>query len=621
MHFFWSRIFLMVCCLVFDWSTHYGQKSDLADSYIKQQNLLFSALFNNPDSVRTETRNRIYAADNIPDSLIAGDWNIVAISYAIQGLSDSATLYFGKAVSLLNDNNHQKPGFMVNKASVLRSSNRIVEAMEILLEAERIAKIQKNNRSLSKVYGEMASCYGLVRNQEMAISYLVSSINLLSESDTSVLGTRNVEKQKLANYYLAEEKWEEALFILEEIIPYFRRKGPQLRDKYFLSLLSYAESLIQLNKLDEAEEVLSELIPGLEDLQNPYWLSLAEIKRARLFAKKGDAREAERWFMLATERSLGRPAHFTLSVCIEHLRFLRDVGRIGDALVLVKEIKEKSAAEKAPDWDKAIYSSLLAEIYAASGDYSGAYKLLNEGIKLRDSINESYNRINALSIQAGYENHLLQKEKESLYKELAIKNKNIIIGGLLLFVALLGIFYGIVLYRTRMRLKIKELAEAQLESQKYKDRLEYEKEISAKKAEIIGMQKNEIVNNAMQIAGLNEELEKFKEKFSGLSGAAEAEIKKFNPGRGSLQVLFDKIRLSNPVFFEMMKERYPVLTKSDIEFCAFVELGLSYKDIASILQISHESAISRKYRICKKLKIEGNIDFRSWLQEAISLNS
>jgi tetratricopeptide (TPR) repeat protein len=611
----------MVCCLVFDWSTHYGQKSDLADSYIKQQNLLFSALFNNPDSVRTETRNRIYAADNIPDSLIAGDWNIVAISYAIQGLSDSATLYFGKAVSLLNDNNHQKPGFMVNKASVLRSSNRIVEAMEILLEAERIAKIQKNNRSLSKVYGEMASCYGLVRNQEMAISYLVSSINLLSESDTSVLGTRNVEKQKLANYYLAEEKWEEALFILEEIIPYFRRKGPQLRDKYFLSLLSYAESLIQLNKLDEAEEVLSELIPGLEDLQNPYWLSLAEIKRARLFAKKGDAREAERWFMLATERSLGRPAHFTLSVCIEHLRFLRDVGRIGDALVLVKEIKEKSAAEKAPDWDKAIYSSLLAEIYAASGDYSGAYKLLNEGIKLRDSINESYNRINALSIQAGYENHLLQKEKESLYKELAIKNKNIIIGGLLLFVALLGIFYGIVLYRTRMRLKIKELAEAQLESQKYKDRLEYEKEISAKKAEIIGMQKNEIVNNAMQIAGLNEELEKFKEKFSGLSGAAEAEIKKFNPGRGSLQVLFDKIRLSNPVFFEMMKERYPVLTKSDIEFCAFVELGLSYKDIASILQISHESAISRKYRICKKLKIEGNIDFRSWLQEAISLNS
>jgi DNA-binding CsgD family transcriptional regulator len=71
----------------------------------------------------------------------------------------------------------------------------------------------------------------------------------------------------------------------------------------------------------------------------------------------------------------------------------------------------------------------------------------------------------------------------------------------------------------------------------------------------------------------------------------------------------------------MMKERYPVLTKSDIEFCAFVELGLSYKDIASILQISHESAISRKYRICKKLKIEGNIDFRSWLQEAISLNS
>lgn len=621
MFFFRFRIFLTVCCLVLTRLFNYAQKTDFAAAYIKQQNLLFKSLFKNPDSARHEARNRIYAGVNINDSLLAGDWNIIAISFAIQGRSDSALVYFEKTVGLLDDKHHQKPGFMVNKASVLRNSNRIMEAMEVLLEAERIAKNQKNNRSLSKVYGEIASCYSLVRNQEMAISYLVNSISLLSESDSSTLQAKNIEKQKLANYYLAEEKWKEAHFILEEIIPYFRSRGSHVRDKYLLSLLSYAESLIQLNKLDEAEGVLSELIPGLEGLQNSYWLSLAEIKRARLFAKRGNAREAERWFILSTERSLGHPAHFTLSVCIEHLRFLRDMGRIGDALVLVKEITGKSAVDPAPDWDKAIYSSLLSEIYAAAGDYSSAYVSLNEGIKLRDSINESYNRINALSIQARYENHLLQKEKETLYKELAIKNKNLIIGGLLLFIAFLGISFGIMRYRARMKLKRKQLAEAQLEGQKYKDRLEYEKEISAKKAEIINLQKNEIVNSAMQIAILNEELEKFKEKFSGLSESAEAEIKKFNPGRGSLQVLFDKIRISNPLFFEIMKERFPILTKSDIEFCAFVELGLSYKDIASILQISHESAISRKYRICKKLEIEGNIDFRSWLQEAISTDS
>jgi DNA-binding CsgD family transcriptional regulator len=58
---------------------------------------------------------------------------------------------------------------------------------------------------------------------------------------------------------------------------------------------------------------------------------------------------------------------------------------------------------------------------------------------------------------------------------------------------------------------------------------------------------------------------------------------------------------------------YPQLTQGERDFCSFVKLNLSNKEIAHLLQISPESVITKKYRILKKLELAKETNFHTWL--------
>ena len=59
----------------------------------------------------------------------------------------------------------------------------------------------------------------------------------------------------------------------------------------------------------------------------------------------------------------------------------------------------------------------------------------------------------------------------------------------------------------------------------------------------------------------------------------------------------------HPNFNTNIKEKYPVLSSKDISFCSLIKLNLSNKEIANLLQVSHESVITKKYLLKKKLAL------------------
>lgn len=59
----------------------------------------------------------------------------------------------------------------------------------------------------------------------------------------------------------------------------------------------------------------------------------------------------------------------------------------------------------------------------------------------------------------------------------------------------------------------------------------------------------------------------------------------------------------NPEFLNRLRKKHPDLNANDIRFLSFVYLNLSYKEIASLLNISPESCRKRKERISKKLNL------------------
>ena len=64
----------------------------------------------------------------------------------------------------------------------------------------------------------------------------------------------------------------------------------------------------------------------------------------------------------------------------------------------------------------------------------------------------------------------------------------------------------------------------------------------------------------------------------------------------------------HPNFNTNIKEKYPVLSSKDISFCSLIKLNLSNKEIANLLQVSHESVITKKYLLKKKLVLSADQD-------------
>ena len=57
-------------------------------------------------------------------------------------------------------------------------------------------------------------------------------------------------------------------------------------------------------------------------------------------------------------------------------------------------------------------------------------------------------------------------------------------------------------------------------------------------------------------------------------------------------------------FLDRLKTRYPNLTGNDIKYCAFIRMGLSTKEIASMLNIKLSSAESARYRLRKNMDLD-----------------
>jgi DNA-binding CsgD family transcriptional regulator len=104
------------------------------------------------------------------------------------------------------------------------------------------------------------------------------------------------------------------------------------------------------------------------------------------------------------------------------------------------------------------------------------------------------------------------------------------------------------------------------------------------------------------------EFAKLKDRLNGVSGIVMAKSVK----RGNV---VSQTTTSNAVkdsatanFNTNIKDKYPVLTSKDISFCSLIKLNLSNKEIANLLQVSHESVITKKYLLKKKLALSPDQD-------------
>lgn len=162
-----------------------------------------------------------------------------------------------------------------------------------------------------------------------------------------------------------------------------------------------------------------------------------------------------------------------------------------------------------------------------------------------------------------------------------------------------------------------KLTEAKLENQKLtNERLNFE----------IQGKNEDLTNFAIQIGRKNEYIGKLMDRLKELQTDSNTQTKvkvqeiiaftkhqqMIDQNLGEFQMKFEKV---NHQFLNSLTTTYPNLTKSDLNLCSFIRLGLTTKDICSLKGISSKSVEVSRYRLRKKLALPQDVDLFLFLQK------
>ena len=221
-----------------------------------------------------------------------------------------------------------------------------------------------------------------------------------------------------------------------------------------------------------------------------------------------------------------------------------------------------------------------------------------------------------------------QKEIELLRQDKELSRTYIaaafISAGLILIIAML------IVNRQRLKLRIereltqkenqileerKSLIEAELLNRKLaEDQLRKEIEFKNK----------EMTTYALNLIQKNELLDRIKESIEDIRSAHGDELKAKLPGLlntvnysfhldkdwETFKLHFEQVHQN---FFDRLRELYPDLGSNDLKLCALIRLNLDTKALATVLDISPESAKVARHRLRKKLNLTSDQNLSNFL--------
>lgn len=258
--------------------------------------------------------------------------------------------------------------------------------------------------------------------------------------------------------------------------------------------------------------------------------------------------------------------------------------------------------------------------------YQLSFAARNQNAKVVDSLQSVAKAYQSKWNQVNQKNQFLVKENVFYHnqnKELleVINNYDnqyfilLIIGfAIVILLALLGILY----WREKLRLQNQTEILNQLS-----DELQSIQTGDSKLQEENTELKENLVSKELELTGLTMQLANIQDSIIKLVDTSIQDQK--DTPDSSIQLLAKDIRalLSHkdywaefmikftqihPNFNANIKIKYPVLTSKDISFCSLIKLNLSNKEIANLLQVSHESVITKKYLLKKKLALTPDQD-------------
>ncbi len=486
---------------------------------------------------------------------------------------------------------------LINLGNICYIDGRMAEATDYFYRAMRITDNLENKPLKATVLKNISNVYMRQRQYNIALDYLQQALDIhrasgLDTEKSDVLMNMGIVYYKLDSLETAKGFLEQSLEIKLDL----QTDLPDLINIY--------------NNLGVIAQEL-----GDNDTAIQYYTSNLEV--ARLI----NDRQAEAFALNnlgSRKMAIGDTA--SLSLLNESLEISRSLGL--RKLVLT-------------NYDN------LQQYHSRFGNFEQAYALSIKYRLLNDSIFNEESAARIIELQTQYNTEMKEKENELLRNQSSIQQLRIIMlsisaGAIALIAVLFIILFGLKsksLRQTRLLIrKEKELNDIERE----KNQQEYqhlqavlfaEEQINRLQKEQIQQKNKKLSTSALHIINKNELLNNIRNVAQGITGISNQNVAQENTGISNqsttapaeqlIQMIDANINLDeqwdqfkahfesvHTDFFKRLTERFPNLTHNELKLAAYLRMNLSSKEIAQMLNISIESATTKRYRLRKKLGLK-----------------
>lgn len=507
------------------------------------------------------------------------------------------------------------------------TENKHVQSIEELVAAKEVAL---KNKWYSQVYSatvNIGTNYFLMLDygeafQQYLEGYEVAIHHLGPKQEMAVVNNIGVLYTEEKDMVQAEESFFKAYNIAKNM--------PDGEEQAAVYAINLALALNKTGHLDRAEEYIDESLPLLKN--KPNVLLLGKIAKVENLFLRNQLDQAEILGLSIVPQSSNLNYADESATINDQITLYMLLGKIYQKKSLYDEALKyahlarvaQSHLEGRPD----IYN-LLSEIYGKQENYSKALNYKDSVVLATDSLFAIRNYAQFKSEKVKYQirnyQHQLwrsqlamQKEKEFFY---------ILIGGL---VALMGFLIWIYKNNATKQKQQKRIVELELEKEK-NDHLLKEKEHLEKEAIVlrekehlknaVDAKNQELIAKAIYLTSQNEHLEKVIETITSIKEISSNLLlkKQINELKDCLKQdeqwenYINHFEELNQDFLNVLRSKHPNLTSHDVRFLCFLYMNLSFKEIASLLNITVQSCRKRKERISKKIDLPDRLPITTYL--------
>ncbi|WP_154652583.1 tetratricopeptide repeat protein [Flavobacterium rivuli] len=599
----------------------FAQKPDY--DFVKAERDCRKLIYSNPDSAVVVIKRTLAQRGDLHDTIYGNTYALYGLYYNMKGKPDSTIYFLRKSLTYLDKYPRNKTRSLVNLSMGYRAKADYKAAIACLNENIAINTKEKNDIGVAIAYGEMASNYNLMMDYNTSIDYLLKAQAILKNDKRGAKQLPAV-KQKLANTYLAMNNFRFAIDLYRESLVSFKEIG-QLKN-YYLTQVNLAEALIHVNDFNGAKKALTEAITGLEKFGDKEMLGICYSKIGNLEFNQKNTTKAIAAYQTALNNLIPIRSNRAIRIAGEYIDLLNKEGNYTKSLQIVKAVDKINVFNLANREDQSIYKNAVADAYDGTHNDKEALAAYKNTIDIMDSLSADDRKIAIRDIQAKFQTELqreknlaLEANNKALKNSIKADEDREFMYRIARFTVLLIVLLITRGFWLKNRLQKELLKTVEAEKTMLEQRHLHEQELSNAQRETIKEKQRELTSTALRMASYQDAVNEIIEKCDSNALSKIPDVKKELLQLVRQQDYWKQFetRFNNlhPEFGTSLTTKFSKLTKNDIEFCSLLKLNLSNKEIASLLQISHESAITKKYRIKKKMEINDDDAFEKLLME------